>query len=80
MGNSTDTAALRALLERLFPNVDISDTAVDLMAVQIAELETHSLFGRAPNYFQPNNDLGLHFEIPQPPNRLLKHGANNYTE
>ncbi len=35
----TDTDALRALLERLFPDIQISSTGVALLAAQIAELE-----------------------------------------
>jgi len=80
MGNSTNTDELRALLERLFPDVKISDTAVHLVAVQIAQLENHSLFRYLPNHFQPKNETALHFGTPQPPNRLLKYGTNNYTE
>jgi hypothetical protein len=81
MGNSsTDNDALRALLERLFPDVDISDTAVDLLAAQIAQLDGHHLFRHASNHFQPNNNFGPHFEISQTPNRLIQYGANHYPE
>lgn len=81
MGNSsTDNDALRALLERLFPDVDISDTAVDLLAVQIAQLEGHSPFRHVSNHFPPNNYIGPHFEISQTPNRLVQYGANHYPE
>jgi hypothetical protein len=49
----TKTNELRALLERLFPNVRLSATGVTLLAAQITHLENERAVGRTQIDHQP---------------------------
>jgi hypothetical protein len=85
MLNPPDTDALRALLERLFPDIHISSRAVALLAAQIAELENrcelmHDRIDYQPVRKAEATTVGMRVLLPHKIDREDKYGTNNYAK
>jgi hypothetical protein len=77
--------ALRALLERLFPDSRISSTGVALLAAQIAELEDrceliHDRIGHQSARKAGAAMVGTRVLLPHRIDREDKYGTNNYAK
>ena len=82
---STNTDALRTLLERLFPNVRLSGTGVALLAAQIAKLEDRCevIYKRIDHQTISNpgaTSIGTRFLLPQHIGSEGKYGTNNHAK
>lgn len=80
----TNTHALQALLERLYPNTDISRTGVALLATQIDQLENRCEIVRDRIEHQPATKArggtvgGRVLLLPHTINWEGKYGTNNH--
>jgi outer membrane murein-binding lipoprotein Lpp len=81
---STDASDLRALLEKLYPDIYIANSGVALLAAQIAQLENRCHLMRDQNYFWRDSDgeavVGTDFLSPVTAYRQPEQEPNNYTE
>ena len=80
-----NTDALRALLERLFPDVRLSGTGVALLAAQIAELENkcelmHNRIDHQPATEAGARIVGTRILLPHSIHHEGGYGTNNYAK
>ena len=80
-----NTDALRALLERLFPDIQISSTGVSLLAAQIAALETrcqlmHKRFDHQFTGETGARMIGTRVLLPHDFDGEDKYGTNNHAK
>ena len=82
---STNTDGLRALLERLYPDIDVSSSGVALLAAQLAKLENRcELVPKRIDHQPPRKAgasmVGTGLLLPHKIVREDKYGTNNHAK